>query len=84
MLTLRAVPFQWSAGLAGFYAVILRQFQNSDRASTWLVFGLVWMVCATAAVTSAFFVLCVAEMRKRILARQFARQVSAPRAERRV
>jgi hypothetical protein len=82
MFTLGAIPFRWPAGLAGFYAVILRLFQNSNRAGTWLVFGLVWMVCATAAVTSAYFVLCVAEMRKRILARQFARQVSASRGRR--
>jgi hypothetical protein len=80
---LGAVPFRWPVGLAGFYAVIVRLFQNSDRASTWLVFGLVWMVCATAALASAYLVLCVAETRKRIFARQFARQID-PRASRQV
>jgi|SRR5580658_31470 len=72
-----AVPFRWPAGLAGFYGMIVRLFQNSDRASTWLVFGLVWMVCATAALASAYFVHCVAETRKRIFARQFARQTDS-------
>src|ERR1700728_2439375 len=80
---LGAVPFRWPAGLAGFYAVIVRLFQNSDRASTWLMFGLVWMVCATAALASAYLVLCVAETRKRIFARQFARQIDS-RASRQV
>ena len=64
-----AVPFQMSSGLASFSTVVMRVFQNNDRGSTWLAFGLVWIMCATFAVGSAYVVFCVSETRKRILGR---------------
>jgi hypothetical protein len=64
-----AVPFQMSSALASFSTVVMRVFQNNDRGSTWLAFGLVWIMCATFAVGSAYVVFCVSETRKRILGR---------------
>jgi hypothetical protein len=69
MLILGAIPFRMPTALATFSAVLMRLFQNNDRGSTWLVFGLVWLMCATFAVGSAYVVFCVSEMRKRILGR---------------
>ena len=66
---LGAIPFRMPTVLATFSAVLMRLFQNNDRGSTWLVFGLVWLMCATFAVGSAYVVFCVSEMRKRILGR---------------
>jgi len=68
-LILGAIPFRMPTTLATFSAVLMRLFQNNDRGSTWLVFGLVWLMCATFAVGSAYVVFCVSEMRKRILGR---------------
>ncbi len=68
-LLLSALPFfRWS-GLANLSAVVVRLFQNNDRTSTWLAFGLVWVACAIAALASAGVVFCVGETRKRILSR---------------
>jgi hypothetical protein len=64
-----AVPFQMSSAVASFSTVVMRVFQNNDRGSTWLAFGLVWIMCATFAVGSAYVVFCVSETRKRILGR---------------
>jgi hypothetical protein len=69
-LILGAIPFRMPTALATFSAVLMRLFQNNDRGSTWLVFGLVWVMCATFAVGSAYVVFCVSEMRKRILRRE--------------
>ncbi len=68
-MVLGAIPFRMPTALATFSAVLMRLFQNNDRGSTWLVFGLVWVMCATFAVGSAYVVFCVSEMRKRILRR---------------
>jgi hypothetical protein len=68
-LLLGAVPFQMPSAVASFSAVVMRVFQNNDRGSTWLAFGLVWLMCATFAVGSAYVVFCVSETRKRILGR---------------
>ena len=68
-LILGAVPFRMSSAVASFSAVVMRVFQNNDRGSTWLAFGLVWLMCATFAVGSAYVVFCVSEARKRILGR---------------
>jgi hypothetical protein len=68
-LILGAVPFRMAPALASFSAVVMRVFQNNDRGSTWLAFGLVWLMCATFAVGSAYVVFCVSETRKRILGR---------------
>jgi hypothetical protein len=68
-LILGPIPFRMPTALATFSAVLMRLFQNNDRGSTWLVFGLVWLMCATFAVGSAYVVFCVSEMRKRILGR---------------
>ena len=68
-LLLGAVPFQMPSAVASFCAVVMRVFQNNDRGSTWLAFGLVWLMCATFAVGSAYVVFCVSETRKRILGR---------------
>jgi small neutral amino acid transporter SnatA (MarC family) len=64
------VPFRMPSGLGGFSAVVVRLFQNGDRASTWLAFGLVWVACAIAVLASAWLVFCVGETRKRIFSRQ--------------
>jgi hypothetical protein len=66
---LGAIPFRMPSAVASFSAVVARVFQNNDRGSTWLAFGLVWLMCATFAVGSAYVVLCVSETRKRILGR---------------
>jgi hypothetical protein len=68
-LILGAVPFRMPSAVASFSAVVMRLFQNNDRGSTWLAFGLVWLMCATFAVGSAYVVFCVSEARKRILGR---------------
>jgi hypothetical protein len=68
-LILGAVPFRIPSTLASFSAVVMRVFQNNDRGSTWLAFALVWVMCATFAVGSAYVVFCVSETRKRILGR---------------
>jgi hypothetical protein len=64
-----ALPLQMSSALASFSTAVMRVFQNNDRGSTWLAFGLVWIMCATFAVGSAYVVFCVSETRKRILSR---------------
>ncbi len=69
---LGAIPFRMPPALATFSAVLMRVFQNDDRGSAWLAFGLVWLMCATFAVGSAYVVFCVSEMRKRILGRALA------------
>jgi hypothetical protein len=63
------LPVRLTAGLTGFYGVILRVFQNNNRASTWLAFALVWLICATTALASTTLVYCVARTRKRIFDR---------------
>ena len=63
------VPLKLAFGLANIYAVILRIFQNQDRASTWLAFGLVWVSCAAVALASAYVVFQVSETRKRVFGR---------------
>ena len=68
-LILGAVPNRMPSAVASFSAVVMRVFQNNDRGSTWLAFGLVWLMCATFAVGSAYVVFCVSEARKRILGR---------------
>ena len=68
-LILGVLPFRMPVALATFSAVLMHLFQNNDRGSTWLVFGLVWLMCATFAVGSAYVVFCVSEIRKRILGR---------------
>jgi hypothetical protein len=69
VLFVGAVPFRMPSPLASVSAVVMRVFQNNDRGSTWLAFGLVWIMCATFAVGSAYVVFCVSETRKRILGR---------------
>ena len=64
-----AVPFRVSSGLGSFFAVVMSVFQNSDRLSTWLAFGLVWVACAIAALACAALVFCVGETRKRLFNR---------------
>ena len=66
-LALGVFPFRLTAGLASFSAVVMRIFYGNDRTSTWLAFGLVWLMCATFAVGGAYVVFCVAETRKRLL-----------------
>lgn len=68
-LILSAIPLRIPLAVASFSAVVTRLFQNNDRGSTWLAFGLVWLMCATFAVGSAYVVFCVSETRKRILGR---------------
>jgi hypothetical protein len=63
------VSFRVSPGLGGFFAVVLHVFQNSDRLSTWLAFGFVWVACAIAGLACAALVFCVGETRKRLLNR---------------
>jgi hypothetical protein len=60
------VSFRVSSGLGSFFAVVMHVFQNSDRLSTWLAFGFVWVACAIAALACAGLVFCVGEARKRL------------------
>ncbi len=69
MLIQGAFPFRMVSALANFSTTVTRVFQNNDRGSTWLAFGLVWVMCASFAVGSAYIVFCVSETRKRILGR---------------
>lgn len=68
-LILGAVPFRIPLTLASLSAVVMHVFQSNDRGSAWLAFALVWVMCATFAVGSAYVVFCVSEARKRILGR---------------
>jgi hypothetical protein len=65
------VPFRVVSGLGYVPAVVMQLFQNTDRTSTWLAFGLVWVTCALAALASAGLVFCIGETRKRIFSRQY-------------
>jgi hypothetical protein len=63
------VSLRVSSGFGSLFAVVLHVFQNSDRLSTWLAFGFVWVACAIAALACTGVVFCVGETRKRLFNR---------------
>ena len=59
-----------SAKTAAIFAGAVRLFQPGEHPSALLVFALIWLACAAAALASSTLVFRVAEVRKRVFRRQ--------------